>query len=228
MVMRSKLINSSWQQEARCLQPCSIPTWRRKIWTASTSQASPRILSSSFFASSIRTKWSSQRPMQMLFSLPPISIYLLKSKCEEFIVKRLSIENCIEMMILADLHNAIFLKMMTQVLFCSRHTEIRKTEKWKAMKKFHADVAVDVLERLLELHKLWFDCHGYGTVRSFSPLLKSWKCFPYFLFFCFLLHRNKFPFLQLKIGLRKKKKIYKNWTDSPLLKFIKAAQSTHK
>ena len=79
---------------------------------------------------------------------------LLKSKCEEFIVKRLSIENCIEMMILADLHNAMFLKMMTQVLFCSRHTEIRKTENWKAMKKFHADVAVDVLERLLELHKL--------------------------------------------------------------------------
>ncbi len=38
-------------------------------------------------------------------------------------------------LILADLHNAMFLKMMTQVLFCSRHTEIRKTEKWKAMKK---------------------------------------------------------------------------------------------
>jgi len=76
---------------------------------------------------------------------------LLKFKCEEFIIKNLSIENCTEMMTLADLHNALNLKKMTEDYFRSHHTEIRKTESWKALKKFHPDIAFNIVERLLDV-----------------------------------------------------------------------------
>ena len=76
---------------------------------------------------------------------------LLKSKCEEFLVQRLSIENCIEMLTLADLHNAVHLKRMAAELFRSRHAKVRKTEGWKNLKKSRPDVASDVIENLLDL-----------------------------------------------------------------------------
>jgi len=75
----------------------------------------------------------------------------LKSKCEQFIIKQLTTENCIEMLTLADLHNAPRLKKMTQELFRSRHTEIRKTETWKVLKISHPDIACNVMEQLLDL-----------------------------------------------------------------------------
>lgn len=75
----------------------------------------------------------------------------LKSKCEEFIIKQLTTDNCIEMLTLADLHNAQNLKKMTQELFRSRHTEIRKTETWTALKISHPDIACNVMEQLLDL-----------------------------------------------------------------------------
>ena len=75
----------------------------------------------------------------------------LKSKCEEFIIKYLTIENCSRIMDLADLHNSLRLKNKTQELFRSRHIEIRKTDGWKDLKISHPDVALDVVEQLLDL-----------------------------------------------------------------------------
>jgi len=75
----------------------------------------------------------------------------LKSRCEEFLINHLTTVNCIEMMTLADLYNALRLKKVTQELFSSRHTEIRKTEGWKALKKSRPDVASNIVELLLDL-----------------------------------------------------------------------------
>ena len=49
---------------------------------------------------------------------------LLKSNCEEFIIKNLTIENCIEMFMLADLHNAMNLERTAAELFHSHRNEI--------------------------------------------------------------------------------------------------------
>jgi len=75
----------------------------------------------------------------------------LKFKCEQFIIKHVTAENCVEMLVLADLHNAMNLKKMTEKLFYSRHTELRKTEAWKTLKSLHPDLAFDVVEGLLDL-----------------------------------------------------------------------------
>jgi len=73
----------------------------------------------------------------------------LKCKCEEFIIKRLTIENCIELLTLADRHNAPHLKRMATEFFRSRRNEIWKTESWITMKTSHPDDAFDVVERFL-------------------------------------------------------------------------------
>ena len=75
----------------------------------------------------------------------------LKSNCEEFIVQRLSTENCVEMLTLADLHNAMQLKRMATKYFRSRQAIVRKTEGWKNLKKSRLDVACDIMENLLDL-----------------------------------------------------------------------------
>jgi len=41
----------------------------------------------------------------------------LKSKCEEYLIKYLTTENCVEMVRLGDLHNTLILKRMTQEFF---------------------------------------------------------------------------------------------------------------
>jgi len=75
----------------------------------------------------------------------------LKSNCEKFIVQRLSTENCVEMLTLADLHNAMELKRMATKYFRSRQAIVRKTEGWKNLKKSRLDVACDIMENLLDL-----------------------------------------------------------------------------
>lgn len=75
----------------------------------------------------------------------------LKSKCEEFIIKYLTIENCSKIMNLADLHNSLRLKQITQELFRIHHTEIRKTDGWKDLRISHPDVALGVVEQLFNL-----------------------------------------------------------------------------
>jgi len=88
---------------------------------------------------------------QLLAAANQFLLPSLKSKCEEFIMEYLSTENCIEMLTLADLHNALPLKRKATELFQYRRTEICKTEGWKNLKKFHPDAAFDIMEHLLSL-----------------------------------------------------------------------------
>ena len=64
-------------------------------------------------------------------------------------IERLTIENCIELLTLADQQNAPQLKRKATEFFRSRRDEIWKTESWITMKKSHPDVAFDVVERFL-------------------------------------------------------------------------------
>ena len=86
---------------------------------------------------------------QLLAAANQFLLPSLKSKCEEFIMEYLTTENCVEMLTLADLHNALLLKRRATELFQYRRTEICKTEGWKNLKKFRPDAAFDIMEHLL-------------------------------------------------------------------------------
>jgi len=75
----------------------------------------------------------------------------LKWKCEEYLIKYLTTENCIELFRMADLHSALNLKKMTQEFFGLHLIEVRKTDSWKALREYHADIALDVIEDILNL-----------------------------------------------------------------------------
>jgi len=98
-----------------------------------------------------RVELTESNPTSLLAAADKYLLQLLKIKCEEFLIKGLSVENCIEMMTLADLHTALNLKKMTEEYFRSHHTEIRKTESWKVLKMIHPDIAFDIVERLLDV-----------------------------------------------------------------------------
>jgi len=86
---------------------------------------------------------------QLLAAANQFLLPSLKSKCEEFIMEHLTTENCVEMLTLADLHNALLLKRRATELFQYRRTEICKTEGWKNLKKHRPDAAFDIMEHLL-------------------------------------------------------------------------------
>ena len=71
-------------------------------------------------------------------------IPLLKARCEEQLSGSLSIENCAEMWMLADIHDAPFLKKATEIFFRSRFTEVLKTEGWKNLAQSRSDVAIGI------------------------------------------------------------------------------------
>jgi len=73
-------------------------------------------------------------------------IPLLKLRCEAFLAESLTIENCTEIIALADLHNAQQLKKMTTEFIYLRKTEVRKTEGWKTLKQTRPDIALDIFE----------------------------------------------------------------------------------
>lgn len=70
----------------------------------------------------------------------------LKSICEEFIIKTLTPGNCVEMLTLADLHNAEKLKNMATGFIRSRLYEVCIAEGLKSLKKSHPDAVFDVME----------------------------------------------------------------------------------
>lgn len=83
---------------------------------------------------------------ELLIAANRYLIPLLKSRCEAFLLESLTIENCTEMLALADLHNAQQLKKKTTDFIRLRKTEVRKTEGWKNLKQSRPDIAFDILE----------------------------------------------------------------------------------
>lgn len=76
-------------------------------------------------------------------------IPLLKFRCQESLSKSLTVENCSEMLVLADVCNAVHLRKSTTEFIQFHRKEIMKTESWKGLKESRLDLAVQVLESLL-------------------------------------------------------------------------------
>jgi len=78
-------------------------------------------------------------------------IPLLKSNCEEFIYSgKLTEDNCLETLVLADVHNAPHLKKkVIEFIRFNQSTSILKTDLWKKLKVDHPNLAVEVTEAIL-------------------------------------------------------------------------------
>jgi len=74
---------------------------------------------------------------------------LLKFQCQESLSQSLTKENCTEMLMLADVHNAVYLKKSATRLIRVHHKEIMKTDNWKNLKESSPELAVHVFEGLI-------------------------------------------------------------------------------
>ena len=74
---------------------------------------------------------------------------LLKWKCEQFLVQALTLENCAELLMLADAHNAINLKEAAVKCIGKSPAKVMKTEEWKKMKNASLELVCETLETLL-------------------------------------------------------------------------------
>jgi len=73
---------------------------------------------------------------------------LLKSRCEKFLSESLTTKNCIDLLILADLHDASQLQKETADFFQLYRTETMATEHWKKLKKNNPELAFNLLEEI--------------------------------------------------------------------------------
>lgn len=84
---------------------------------------------------------------------------LLKVECQTFLAERLTIENCSEMLVLADLHNAVHLKERTENFFSHHWSEVLCTKGWEELKQSRPELAHSAL-RESERHYC-FDPRGF-------------------------------------------------------------------
>jgi len=71
---------------------------------------------------------------------------LLKLECQKFLSESLTIENCVEMLTLADLHNCVHLKRSTLHFIRLHRGVIMQSDGWKHLKQSHKDLAIDVFD----------------------------------------------------------------------------------
>jgi speckle-type POZ protein len=72
----------------------------------------------------------------------------LKTSCEHFMIKQISVENAFEQLILADLHLASQLKE-TVIKFINRNTSaVVKTDGWKTLVASHPHLVREIYEKL--------------------------------------------------------------------------------
>jgi len=73
---------------------------------------------------------------------------LLKFQCQNHLAENITKGSCVELLVLADLHNAVHLKKSTVSFIRANRTEVMKIESWKNLKQSRPDLAFDVLENL--------------------------------------------------------------------------------
>jgi len=86
---------------------------------------------------------------ELLVAANKYMLPLLKLECQKFLTERLTAENCVEMLALADLHNCVHLKRSALHFIRIHHGVIMLSDGWKDLKKSRPDLAVDVFENLL-------------------------------------------------------------------------------
>ena len=87
---------------------------------------------------------------EMAIKLMPIAkryqVKLLHQKCEDFLLKIISTENCAEILMLADMHDALLLKKDASDYFRQNSGEVIKTIGWKTLRQAQPQLAVEILE----------------------------------------------------------------------------------
>jgi len=76
-------------------------------------------------------------------------IPLLKLECQKFLTERLTTENCVGMLALADLHNCVHLKRSALHFIRLHRDVIIQSDGWKNLKQSRPELVIDVLESLL-------------------------------------------------------------------------------
>ena len=86
------------------------------------------------------------------------SIYLLNSYfnihisevCGFHLSEGLDEDNCLDYLVLADKYNVKYLKKSVLDFVVKKVSSLRKTEKWKDMKKDHPDLMFQVVEKVMD------------------------------------------------------------------------------
>ena len=71
--------------------------------------------------------------VELLAAAERYMLNLLKSKCEAHLAEKISVENCDDLLLLADLYSAAGLKVMVLDFFRSRAAEVAKTASWQQL-----------------------------------------------------------------------------------------------
>jgi len=74
---------------------------------------------------------------------------LLKLECQKNLAERLTTENCVGMLVLADLHNCVHLKRSAVRFILRNRDGVLQSDHWKDLKQSRPDLAIDVLESIL-------------------------------------------------------------------------------
>ena len=75
---------------------------------------------------------------------------LLKNLCEDFLGGKLSVANCAELLMLADLHNATYLQEMSAGFIRRNSGSVMKTDGWKKMRDWRYQLYCDTVEEILK------------------------------------------------------------------------------
>ncbi len=87
-------------------------------------------------------------PKDLLAAANKYLLPLLKFQCQIHLAGNITKGSCVELLVLADLHNAVHLKKSTVSFIRANRAEIMKIESWKNLKQSRSDLAFDVLENL--------------------------------------------------------------------------------
>ena len=76
----------------------------------------------------------------------------LKSKCEEALIKALTAETVIDILLMADMHNAQKLKESCMLFIAKNITDVKKSSAWmeEKLKNTNKDLSIEVLEHIVK------------------------------------------------------------------------------
>ena len=87
---------------------------------------------------------------EMAKKLLPIAkkyqVQLLQFKCEDTLTKNISTENCAEILLLADMQDALLLKKDALAYFCTHSGAVIKTTGWQTLRQTRPQLAVEIVE----------------------------------------------------------------------------------
>ena len=90
--------------------------------------------------------------LPLLAAANQYSLDLLKEKCGEFLSHHLSIQNCCELLIMADTHGILSLKTAAMDYICKMSSEVTRSEGWKKMRnQSRPELAYEIVEKLAQL-----------------------------------------------------------------------------